>query len=117
MLIFSTVPVQYLGTFATSEIPPPIVHQFVDSFGEPVPLTGFSTTAYIESVPENTAAGTGSIMIVDEAEGIVQYTWGVDDMSDPGSYRLQMWATNAGPTRNHASDIFSYEVYDGVGPV
>lgn len=108
--------VQDIGKYAAGEIPPAVQHQYLDTAGDPLDISGFTATAFIESSPTNTGLGDGSISIVDAPNGIVQYVWDEDDMANPGGYRLQLWVENGAGTQRYASDIFSYQVYDGVGP-
>lgn len=111
------LPIQQLGTFAAGEIPPPVTHQFIDRAGDPIPLTGFTASAFILSTPtgEIVEAG-GTVEIIDFVEALVQYTWVSADMDTSASYRLQIWVQNAGVTQRYASDMFAFEVYDGIGP-
>lgn len=111
------LPIQQIGSFAAGEIPPPVIHQFIDRAGDPLPLTGFTATAFIHVNPAGTeAAAGGTVEIIDFDDALVRYTWAASDMATPASYRLQIWVENAGDTERYASDMFAYEVYDGIGP-
>ena len=107
-------PQQFLGRFASGEIPPALLHQFDDSEDNDVNLVGFTITVNITATAGVTATlGAGTPTLSDGPTGVGQYAWHSDDMSQPGSYRLQMWASNG--TNKYASDVFTYIVYDGPG--
>lgn len=109
-------PVQELGVFAAGEIPPAITHQYLDRNNAAIDITGFEVDAFITSRPAQVNLGEGAAALFDAANGIVKYTWAAEDMAAVGSYRLQIWVWDDPMTQRYASDIFAFEVYEGVGP-
>lgn len=110
------VPVKILlGAFAAGEVPPPLLHQFLDFSGEVINLTGFTTLDMnIEVIPSVTGPlGDGTVTVTDAPNGKVQYEWTSTDMADPGDYVAQLWVSNG--TNWYASDPIEFSVYDGPG--
>lgn len=104
-----------LGVFAAGEIPLPVVHAFKYADGDPIPLTTYTPTVYIEG-PEGVNAGQGTLTVVDAMAGTLSYTWHEDDMQTPGKYRMLLWIEAADESTRFASDLITFEVYDGPGP-
>lgn len=104
-----------LGAYAAGEIPPPLLHQFLDYSGAVVNLTGFTTNDMnIEVLPDVTGPlGNGTVTVTDAANGWVQYDWTATDMAEPGDYIAQLWVGNG--VNKYASDPIEYSVYDGPG--
>jgi hypothetical protein len=107
-----------LGEFAAGEVPPVLTVNFVDNSVDknPVPLAGFSAFIEIEKFPEGTTElGQGSLNITDESGGVVEYLWAEADMQEVGDYSVLVWVHDGG-TQRYATDLLTYEVYDGPGP-
>lgn len=102
-----------VGVFAQGEIPFPLVHTFRDNNKLPLDIAGWSVTAKAEGPDEDGSYGTGGVAITDGPSGEVTYTWVVDDFTDVGKYSMLLWVTDA--TNNLASDLITWEVYDGPG--
>jgi len=110
------LPVEYIGNFAAGEIPVPLLHTFKDSEGAVIDISGLSVTISITSRPVAGSLGTGAMVITDAPNGVVEYTWTINDMASAGDYRLNIWVFDGAPTQRYASDLFTYSVYTGVGP-
>ena len=105
-----------LGTFAAGEIPPPLIVNFIDLDGLPVPLTGWNAFVEIEALPAVSGTlGSGSVNITDEPNGEVTYTWAPADMAEPSGYTMLLWVENSGDTQRYATDLIIYSVHDGPG--
>ena len=104
-----------LGTFAAGEIPYPVEHQFTQQ-NTPIDLDGFTTFVNITGPDEATSLGAGAVIVIDEPNGIVRYTWVEDDMQFPGKYQMLIWVDDTATPNRFASDLIVFEVYDGPGP-
>ncbi len=105
-----------LGAFAAGEVPPPLVVTYLDFDEAPVNLSGFANLqANIdEELGSNqNPLGTGTVVLTDAPNGVLEYTWVRDDMLDIGEYTAQLWVNNG--TNFFASDLYTYTVYDGPG--
>lgn len=105
-----------LGAFAAGEVPPILSHTFRDFDGVLVDISTFATQSMnIEAVPAVTGPlGTGNVAFdTDGTDGVLNYTWVVDDMAEPSGYTSQLWVSNG--TNWYASDLIIYTVYDGPG--
>ena len=103
-----------LGVFAAGECPYPFEHTFNDANGNPINISGWTITVYIEG-PDGPALGTGTPSITDGPNGATEYPWAENDFQSPGKYKMLLWVYDGASTRL-ASDLVTYEVYDGPGP-
>ena len=103
-----------LGTFASGEIPFPVLHAFKRG-DSAVDLTGWTPFVMIEGPDETVTYGNGVVTIDGSPTlGVVMYEWDSADMVDFGKYRMLIWVEDG--TYRLASDLVIYEVYDGPGP-
>lgn len=102
-----------LGVFAAGELPYGVAHRFL-RLGQPIPLHTFTAFVYIEGPDENAVLGQGVVSIDDPDDALVSYTWTEEDFLGIGKYRMLIWVEN--PANRFASDLITYEVYDGPGP-
>lgn len=102
----------FLGVFAAGEIPYPFLHTFKDSADVAIDLTSFSPSVTAEG-PDVGPYGQGTVQVTDAAAGEVTYTWVAGDFQDFGKYELLLWVYDG--TNRFASDLITWEVYDGPG--
>ena len=108
-------PQQHLGQFPIGSAPLALSHAFKDFDQTPINITGFVVDVIIEyhgdESPPPTGVGIPAIPL--GTNGIVTYQWARDDMAAAGFYRMQIWVNNG--SNYLASDVFTYNVYDGPG--
>ena len=104
----------FVGVFAAGELPYPFAHTFNDYYGNPIDLTGFTPTVYIEGPDEAGTYGTGTVAVTSTVNGVVQYDWVDADFQDIGKYEMLIWVDDG--QNRLASDLIKWEVYDGPGP-
>lgn len=102
-----------LGVFAAGEIPFPLVHTFRDNNKLPIDISGWTVSAKAEGPDEDGTYGGGAVNITDGVNGEVTYTWVVEDFTGVGKYKMLLWVTDG--TNDIASDLITWEVYDGPG--
>ncbi len=102
-----------LGAFAEGEVPPDLQITFRDFDKVVVNLTGFTNLQMNIEEELGAEVGTGAIVLTDDVNGLVTYTWVRADMTTAGEYTAQAWVNNG--TKYFASDLYIYSVYDGPG--
>lgn len=102
-----------LGVFAAGELPYPVAHQFIAD-DLPIDLSGFTAFVNIEGPDETVTVGAGVVSIDNPSQGLVSYTWTEEDFQGVGKYRMLIWVQDG--TNRFASDLITYEAFDGPGP-
>jgi hypothetical protein len=103
-----------IGAFTVGEVPFLLTYQFLDSAGDPIDLTGYTSVfQYGEKFagqivnPVENPAGFTSI-----STGIASYQWDGTEFQNPGLFVGQFWVTSAGNVL--ASEQFEWTSCLGV---
>lgn len=105
-----------LGAFAAGEIPFPLEHTYLTRSGSVIDISGWTVLGFYAEGPDSELLFDTVPVISDGPNGEVTYTWGPDDMQEPGDYSGLIWVENPGGTLRFASDRFVWTVEDGPGP-
>lgn len=105
-----------LGAFAAGEIPFPLEHEYETKDGQTIDISGWTVLGFYVEGPDGEFVMDSLPVISDGPGGIVTYTWGANDLQEPGDYSGLMWIRNPGTTLRFASDRFVWTVEDGPGP-
>lgn len=99
-----------IGPFVATELPGQVTHQFTDSAGAAINVTGFTVKFHYQRYGASAVTRNG--VLVTPASGLVGYTFILADLATAGVYKL-MWEAGNGTVR-YFSDPIVYRVLEAV---
>lgn len=95
------------------ERPEALEYQFLDSFGDPIDMTGFTElAAQVRRLPSATSTTVATVTWQDVLEGQALVVWPVPfvPLEKAGAVQVQVWARNPTSGQRLASAPISYRI-------
>lgn len=99
-----------IGPYYRGEVTIPLKHNFQDSDGGNIDITGYNARAVLEFPDGTSTVLTSNITVSDGPEGEVTYTFDGAETADLSQHSLQLWVSNG--VQKLASHRFYFDVED-----